>query len=669
MNYGMAAIFLLALSIFMVTVTALMFYVRHWAARQGRRVAAPSTEGRFVKRYIPPSLRPRYDQERMARQRRPFIGRRMVGWLFNILIGGVALALVGGALGINRYKLLAPIDLTADEMAALQAVEATWARVPVAGLPEMTPRVAVLRQRGVALVASLADEVRVVDGQRITAAAAAHWQQFFVRWNIPYRMCDWSALAACMEERIGIVLPGSWQLDVLDRALDDGASLLLYGPPFSVLTAHQPLQWHGLSFEPFTDGSEQRYLALRGDQLLTLGFDAGQILQAVHAFAGYRVFSDTPQAVGISTDQMMGGIPDTRLYARTVGKGRLVWMDHAPDALNHAENIDTGMLDALNAAVFRYLLGESYSSWAMWPEGKRFAGLISEDSEDKFHYAERIVHMVKSNGFPVTWFLLSNEAQVNRALTQQMAEVGEVACHGDSHVAFPVGKLAVQTQRLARCMKVVETITGHRPRGFRPPEERFNGDTVNAVASLDMAYYFAEAGIDRMVPVLMRENGGERELVSLPRMGADDYEMWHTLRLNGEESLRLAEDQLAWGSTIGGFLPFSFHTQYMDKKENVAVVEYYGRRFQQPDCYFATAGRIADWWRVRTGLMNGEPLTRAVSTKYQPVRLSVDIQGELMRETAERLAVAKGSEDLKATNLSSSSGNERDSVTAVATVE
>lgn len=641
MNYGTAVILLLALLIFALTVAALMFYVRHWAARQTQQApTAQVTEGRFIKRYIPPPLRPHYDRERAMQTRRPFIRRPLVARLLNFAIGVLALAVVSGALGVNYYKLLTPIDLTPEEVQALQMEESSWVTLPETGLPSMERRVARLRSRGVALVASRADEERAINGQRINAMAARHWQQFFVRWNIPYRLCDWHELSACMEGRIGIVLPGSWQLKEMEWALYDGASLLLYGPPATVLAEQRPLQWRGLTFAPFANGSEPRYIVLRGDQLLTLGFDAGLILQADNAIKGYRVFSDSPQAIGISTDRTMGGVVDTRVYAKGVGKGRLVWMDYAPDQFSQPESINERHLQALNAAVFRYLLGESYAGWATWPEGKVFAGLISEDSEDKFHYAERIVKMVRANAFPITWFILSNEAQQHRSLTQRMAEVGEVACHGDSHVAFPMGGLPKQTERLARCTKALQTITGHTPRGFRPPEERYNGDTINAVASIGMSYYMAESTMDRMVPVVMRENGGTRELVSLPRMGADDYEMWHTLKLNGEESLRLADDQLAWVSVVGGFLPFSFHTQYMDKQENVAVVEHYGRRFQQPDCYFSTAGQIADWWRARTGLVSGEVVTKAVLAKYRPVRLRVNAQGQLTREPAETVTAS-----------------------------
>ena len=494
-------------------------------------------------------------------------------------------------------------------------------------------------------MASLADEGQVINGQRITSIAENHWRQFFARWNIPYRLCGWEGLSACMEQRVGIVMPGAWELGELERALANGASLILYGPPSSVLTKQQSLEWQGLKFEPFSNASELRFMVLRGDQLLTLGFDAGLIIEADRAFKGYRVFSDSPQAIGINAETSMGGVVDTRLYAKRVGKGRLVWMDYAPDQLSQPENINVQHLQAASAAVFRYLLGESYSSWATWPDGKRFAGVISEDSEDKFHLADSVVEMVDTHGFPITWFILTNEAQLNRSLTERMAEVGEVACHGDSHVPFPLGSLPTQTERLARCIKVLSTITGETPKGFRPPEEKFNGDTINAVASIEMSYYMADANMDRMVPRIMRENGGIRELVSLPRMGSDDYEMWYTLKLNGEESLRLAEEELFWINVIGGFLPFSFHTQYMDKEENLAVVEHYGRRFQQADCYFATAGQIADWWRVRTKLMTSAPVDEISLLKYRPLRLRVNALGELTRGQVETVTASVVSDD------------------------
>lgn len=632
MNLGFLASLLLVLLIFAVVVTALMFYVRHWATRQPQQGSTSAlTEGRFVKRYIPPPLRPQYDMARAGRKRPYRIQRRKLALVMNITIGAGALLISGGALDINSDKLLLPIDLTEQELEALPTTATSWSLLPPQGQPTMEERLTLLRKRGIAIVSSQADEGQVIGGQHLSAMAKAHWHHFINRWEIPYRRCEWKGLSTCLGDRIGIVMPGMWQLDELDRALEDGASLLLYGPPTSVLTEHQPLQWNGLTFKPQSNGS-RRHLALRGDQLLTLGFDAGLILDADRAFKGYQVISDSPQAIGINASRIAGGTIDTRIYAKAIGKGRLVWMDYAPDEIDQAPNIDVHDLEAISAAIFRYLLGEIYSGWAMWPHGKTFAGMLSQDSEDKFHYGEKVMQLVQNHKFPITWYMLSNEVQLHRRLTQRMAEVGEVACHGDSHASFSQGDLLTQTERLARCTKVLKSITGRTASGFRPPKEDFNDDTVTAIANIRMSYYFADAGIDRVVPVIMRENRGQRELVSLPRMVADDYEMWGTHKLNGTDSLHLAEDQIRWVSTVGGFIPFDFHTQYMDKKEHLAVVEHYGRRFQQPDCFFATAWTIADWWHLRSQLIRGKPLTEKQHNRYQPVRLQVDERGILVHE-------------------------------------
>lgn len=635
MNLEFLASLLFVLLIFAVVVTALMFYVRHWASRQPQQSPSSQlTEGRFIKRYIPPPLRPKYDLARAGQKQRSGIQRRTVAHLLNITIGVGALLISGGALDINSDKLLLPIDLSPQEVMALPTEAASWSLLSQQNLPMMEQRLALLRQRGVAIIASPLDEGLVINGQHLTAMAKAHWHHFLDRWELPYRRCGWDNLSTCLQGRVGIVMPGMWQLDKLNQVLQDGASLLLYGPPASVLTEYRTLQWNGLTFESYTNGS-RRYLALRGDQLLTVGFDAGLTLDADRAFKGYRVVSDYPQAIGISASRVAGGIIDTRIYAKTIGDGRLVWMDYAPNNIDQPASIDVRDLEAITAAIFRYLLGETYSGWAMWPQGKSFAGTLSQDTEDKFHYSEKVLELVQENGWPITWYMLSNEAQRNRRLTQRMAAAGEVACHGDSHASFPLGNLLIQTQRIARCTKVLQSITGRTAGGFRPPKEEFNGETITAVANMNMSYYFADSGIDRVVPEIMREDSGRRELVSLPRMVADDYEMWGKLRLNGQDSLRTAANQIQWVSTVGGFLPFDFHSQYMDKKEHLAVVEYYGHRFQQPDCFFSTSWQIAEWWRFRARLIKGESVPNEIMMKYRPVRLRLDAKGQLIREQAE----------------------------------
>jgi len=374
-------------------------------------------------------------------------------------------------------------------------------------------------------------------------------------------------------------------------------------------------------------------MILLGDQLLTLGFDAGLIVNASSSFTGYHAMSSSPQALSIGDNLDPGGENETRLYAKIVKQGRLVWMDFAPDPKYQGPSINVQRLNAMLASVFRFLSREPYSAIATWPYGKKFGALIEEDTEDKPENAQRVFTIVKNNSFPISWYILSNEALNNRALIRDLAKVGEIACHGDNHGPFTKSTAQEQTIRIARCQKVLSEITNVKPMAFRPPEEEFNTATINAIANNGMTHYIANNTPDRDVPEIQRSTDSQLTLVSIPRMVNDDYEIWHNRKLNAVDTLSLIDNEIAWVKQIGGLYLFSFHSQYMGKEENVNTIQHMGNTLKQDDTYFATSQDIADWWLFRSKLQDKyqshDNNLQALFDRFHPVLLTVNEQGDM----------------------------------------
>jgi len=274
-----------------------------------------------------------------------------------------------------------------------------------------------------------------------------------------------------------------------------------------------------------------------------------------------------PQAVSIGHVFNAGGEKETRLFAKTMGSGRFVWMDFVPDPIYNGPEVNTIHLNALMASIFRYLSRQTYSAIAMWPQAKIFAALIEEDTEDEYKNAEAVIELVQRKAYPISWFVLSNEALKHRRLTRGMAEVGEIACHGDNHGAFTKSSQHDQLIRIARCQKVLKEITGVKPLAFRPPREEYNSFTVDAIVNNEMTHYIANNSPDRAVPEIQVSLVNGKSLVSIPRMVSDDFEMWYARKLNQAASINLVDDEVNWMSHIGGLYMYSFHTQYMGRSE------------------------------------------------------------------------------------------------------
>ena len=638
MNLNNLGVVLLVFLMLVAMLASFIYYLRHWTQRQQRLANDIITEGQFFKRYVPTTLRVAYDarrQQQSERLRRHFNVLRIA---MMAIAGGGLVAVVFFAV-FENWSHIIQIDLTDREIAALDYSQNHWLRKINNQLPQLDTLLPLLRKHGVALISARSDRQWRVAGRSLTNAARTQWQKFLQQNKVPYHNCVWKGLSRCGRTDIYIALPGQWNREVIDKLLKRGVNLLLYGPPAPLFTHKDRIEFYGLNFIPRSFPGMQQ-LAIAGDRELTLGFDAGLIILATPSFDGYMAQSTQPQAIGINDTRFIGGVIQTRLYAQTIGKGHLVWMDFSPNSDDHPEALNSNLLAALNATVFRFLLHRPYSAWASWPNGKRFAGTLSEDTEERFSRAKEILTLVHKLDVPITWFILSNVAQKFPALTRQLADAGEIACHGDSHASFIGGDRANQIRRIARCRKVLTEITGVTPIAFRPPSEEYNSDTVDAVANNGMSYYFAEAGGDRAVPVLEQSSGKSKVLVSLPRICADDFEMWHTRKLGFSESIDRADSDLHWTDTLGGLLMFDFHTQNVSD-EHLKVITHYVQRLKQEDVFLSSAGEIASWWQERDRLVHGESIAQTRYDRYRPVLLMVDEDGRLnrIRDPAQQTAL------------------------------
>jgi len=365
--------------------------------------------------------------------------------------------------------------------------------------------------------------------------------------------------------------------------------------------------------------------------LLTLGIDAGLVVNAYSPFEKFVVFSENPQAISFgSIYEAGGGGTETRLYAKTVGAGRLVWMDFSPDSEDHIHNANVKHLNAITAAILRYLSRQAYSALATWPQARGFAALLDEDTEDRFDNAASVLELAKRKSYPISWYILSNEALKHRNLTRAMSEVGEIACHGDHHGVFTKSNRHDQVARIARCQKVLMEITGINPVAFRPPEEKHNSATIDAIINNGMTHYIADSSPDRAVPDIQVSLVSGKTLVSLPRMVNDDYEMWNTRGLDYEDSIQLIDEEVGWMRYVGGLYMFSFHTQNVGNKDNLNVIDHLGDKLKKLNAYFETSKTISEWWRFRAGLQKGEGYTEEQVVRFSPVMLSVNEQGELL---------------------------------------
>jgi len=637
MKWDLLLLLLLVLAIFSIITLSLLFYVRHWASRRSSTMAsAPQTEGVYFKRYIPESLRGSYDEKQHhlsgnGNQR----NRALPAMIASAFIVVTAIVIVSGSVLSAVDKYLLPIDLSETEIDQLDYTHHQWGRQIDGQLPDLKTALASLSAQGIIIPYGNKDIGWLFGGTNLREITLRHWRHFAERHNLKIKQCKWARLDHCRGQDgdwIIVVLPGHWDFDALDAVLAGGANVIAYGPPAQLFESLETatVRWQGLTFEKIIK-KESGAIALRGDQKLTLGFDAGLIIETYPPFVDFRALAETPQAITIHDDYEAGGEIETRLYAKEVGKGRFVWLEFAPDPVDNGPEVNVGHLNALMAAIFRYFSRQPYSALAQWPDGKPFSALIEEDTEDLYKNAKNVIDLLNRKAYPITWFILSNEALKYRWLTHRMSEVGEIACHGDNHAPFTKSSQQEQMIRIARCQKVLKTITGIKPLAFRPPEEKYNDYTVDAILNNGMTHYLAKNAVDRAVPELQVSLLNGKSLVSIPRLVNDDYEMWEMRNLDYARTVRVMENEVEWMRRIGGVYSYSFHSQYMGDNDKLEAIEFLGDKIRTSGAYFGTSKDIADWWRFRIALLDKEAINDNQLKRFNPILLTVNEQGALIR--------------------------------------
>ncbi|MEE9352491.1 MAG: polysaccharide deacetylase family protein, partial [Thiotrichaceae bacterium] len=546
-NWTVLLVTVITLVVLLALIMTIVLYVRHWADRNAVENNKLG-EGKYFSRYVT-------EKEQAAHVKRQAKDQTKKNTSIQrhkkIITGAVVAVFILGtvtSLYMNRDSLQTKVTLSDEELKKIPSTRHQFENIYPESIPSLKAEIQKIKPRGLVLVGS-SESTGDNSLDVLKIQAKNKWEAFGNTHQLMTIGCDWADLPSCEVQFKGwmfVLLPDYWQLEKIDQLLTSGASVLIYDAPFQVANANQKdtFSLYDLNFKSGMDKSNN-VLALVGDRELSLGFDAGTIIDVQSDSHFYNASSTRPQALAIDSSHIAGSDILTRLYAKAVGKGRLVWMDFSPNLQDHdTATVDTKYFNGVVASIFRYLNKTSYSAIATWPEGRPFAALIEEDTEDQFSNAERVNAFFAKNKYPITWYMLSNEAQKNRAITRAIAKRGEVACHGDNHRAFTRSDERTQHERIALCRKTLHAITGKVVTSFRPPEEKYSGDTLNALLNNDITDFIAERAADRFVPITMKSLQSGKELISIPRMVSDDFVLWDSLDADHAQSQRITSQEI-----------------------------------------------------------------------------------------------------------------------------
>lgn len=613
------------------------FYIQqkksNYLSQKKKHAAALSedlTQGRYFKRAVPESLADQYKPKEINFENAENETRRVFK---RVYITFALAALIIMAIAIQaRIEKSSFIDLTQQEIDAVVATKHIW-EIEQTDNSLAEKYFAELRKHHVYLVLNRMDLTTPFSlaKRNLTTYAITQWRDWLTAKQISSSSCYWENLKRCQSSQpnaLFIVLPGQWDANGLDWLESTGSSVFLFGPPRQVYD-NKLFKWKDLRFEHHEQTTTSS-IALVGERPLTIDWDAGHVVPFPPIDTNYRVLSKTFDGLSINYPFYLDGDFETRLYSLASSNSRFVWSDFSPRQ-EHKDNKHI-LVDRLLGSIFRFLLKKEYQTLAMWPHGKQMVGFVAMDVEHNYDAAEEVSDKFRANKAPLTHFVLTDVAQQHKKALKHLAKNQSVECFGDIYEKFSDTSGKLQSQRLARCRKVIKALLGEEPKGFRAPAEEYDRSTFDAMTNNRYRYIFGGTSTDRAVPRYFVSKETGRRVLEFGRMVSDDFNLIKEGRSSSSAARAIVVNQIEWTRALHGMYGFSLHSQLADKEIIQDVIDTLLIKFKEKDIHFSTISEIAQWWEVRFRLINNLPVRPTEINKYRPHKLQLLESGQVIKQ-------------------------------------
>lgn len=308
-----------------------------------------------------------------------------------------------------------------------------------------------------------------------------------------------------------------------------------------------------------------------------------------------------------SEDRLEGGgpdsaIPDAAAALRVTPEGgRIAWFGF--DVGQGATPGDEWRLRQALVNGTRWAAGRLMAEISPWPDDYRAVALIGEDVESGFRNSLELARILSKRGASATFFIVTGLAGDDPGIADSLRLAGEIGSQTTDHNATAGLPLREQTLRLGRSWRQARAWSGVPPAGLRPPEERFDDNTLRAWRDVGGSYVVALNDARSAAPEIFDTPSGP--VVLLPRLLNDDYNVFVQ-----EGSRDPADLATAWMEGIrklvplGGLSYLSLRTQVGGAPERVWIVESVldSLEAHERSVWLATGREVSDWWLSRASL-------------------------------------------------------------------
>jgi len=198
------------------------------------------------------------------------------------------------------------------------------------------------------------------------------------------------------------------------------------------------------------------------------------------------------------------------------------------------------------------------------------AVFVSEDTEYKYENMIHFAKLAKEKNINTTLFCVAKLAQKHKKITQQASKFKniEIASHSYSHTKIIGASEDVVKQEIIKSKIVLESITGKKIYGFRPPREEIDPIIEKYLIDAEYKYVMEKAG-KYSLPQL------KSKLVVISRHGTDDYAYIINSDWNKSKILQNIIKETNTLKNINSLYTLSVHTHLLSNPKNLDVLAKY----------------------------------------------------------------------------------------------
>jgi peptidoglycan/xylan/chitin deacetylase (PgdA/CDA1 family) len=245
--------------------------------------------------------------------------------------------------------------------------------------------------------------------------------------------------------------------------------------------------------------------------------------------------------------------------------------------------------------------GRPLPTIANWPDGKRFAAILTHDVEGPAGVANvrRIIELERRHGFVSSWNFVAEWYPIEAGLFDHVRAAGcEIGLHAIKHDC----KLFESRARFeAELPAIHRYLASWEAVGFRSPATHRNAEWMPELGALyDSSFPDTDpfepqsGGCCSILPFFLGET------VELPITLVQDHTLWEILR---EDTIAHWTSKSDWIVENGGLINLITHPDYLDTPARLRMYEEFLKYLSaQRDGWYALPREVAAWWRSRAVL-------------------------------------------------------------------